>query len=1179
MSHEYLPKLITGVSGAGNLSSGQSGIWHSPLPGPKALKSIQAGIEITAATVSKRGISSVPSVWARPIIFQTLLSDKEHPLHDQTMDEWRGLMSLLALRNVYTECRVEFQYLDMPSLQTKSSVLYHALDKLAPDALRFGPTQTYRFTDVLLIKLEGVCVGAFSPYTLVYTGANYAEKLKGKDSVKYCKFVDENGRLREPRDETINGEVKEWLTRHVREFLRQLGRSADDTSKACLANWIKWINEWVGGDDFENVDVDTVDPSDRMDLAGAEVPFLREGTDEYTIYQNLLTPLKKAAGGGDRLNKCECLLEFPQLELASQRKVLVINEEILRGDCRLRDDLKPSKLPEGKDAKEWLSIYFGGTRGKVLAKTPLPEGAEWIRPDLLFFTEELFRSDTADKLLGETLHGLPGNGHYLLPFTPALLEFFDLSDAQEWSKLNPALTVDGDSVSVSISLRIRHRAEPLVIRKTYGSTQVRTLESSLVSLFPEYPHPAWKAYYLFQYLPDGIEVEPAYCRTPASVLGTMPLNAECKALQLKYTPQIKTIFGEGAYPNALVFKNTLTSPATVVGLLPVFKLSHHAGDVESGRSEEISFGVDFGTSNTNIWRKTTEVKATKWNIELDKSNRLFVSNLQEKQRDRLLKHLFVPSSRTTLPTPTALRKGLTATDKRSLVVDYFPYFANNDIVLPGNVKANLKWDTSDTAKEDMKGFFEGILFLILLDCVYNGSTKLRILFTYPKNYNQNQLVQLRDSWQRAGKLIFGGAFVGLSSSDGATNAYALRVNDEKQGVPPSFQAVRDFVTEGQSAGIYFEKAGDSKAVSRRQGFVGIDIGGGTTDVSIWGSSKGSERIIYDTSIALAGREVTALFQKNPKLREAMFRDKDVVAILERFQDRETVFPQLLNILLSRLEQDKKIAGMLQYSANDPQMHWLRRMLCLEFGAVAYYCGTAVAAFKDDVGLVNVQKGYVALILGGNGSKFLSWIDLGGAWHTGRAGDILKVFYQNALSVSSIKLQTAGIYATLEPKSEASGGLVLMNPDVDEKLFHPPKKSDPTDLILGVDDDNDSTLSDPDYGNVTAGDEITLNNGSLLGAEQILTDKLLYQDGQCLIQDLSCKRLIHFVKILNLAGVKMGIFRPETQLDFTADLKSQVERRVLAHYAHQGRLPPNARSLEPVFLVQIRELMEIVGING
>ena len=43
-------------------------------------------------------IDSIPSMWARPLLFEMALYNDRHPVHTRILGEWRGLLAMLALK-------------------------------------------------------------------------------------------------------------------------------------------------------------------------------------------------------------------------------------------------------------------------------------------------------------------------------------------------------------------------------------------------------------------------------------------------------------------------------------------------------------------------------------------------------------------------------------------------------------------------------------------------------------------------------------------------------------------------------------------------------------------------------------------------------------------------------------------------------------------------------------------------------------------------------------------------------------------------------------------------------------------------------------------------------------------------------------------------------------------------
>ena len=94
VKHLHLPQLKDGH----NVSSPKEpGLWENK--DRVLLQSVAKGIEVDEAAV-KRGVSSIPDMYARPMVFLSAFLKENHPLHKSVIKEWRGLLSLLALHQV-----------------------------------------------------------------------------------------------------------------------------------------------------------------------------------------------------------------------------------------------------------------------------------------------------------------------------------------------------------------------------------------------------------------------------------------------------------------------------------------------------------------------------------------------------------------------------------------------------------------------------------------------------------------------------------------------------------------------------------------------------------------------------------------------------------------------------------------------------------------------------------------------------------------------------------------------------------------------------------------------------------------------------------------------------------------------------------------------------------------------
>jgi hypothetical protein len=133
----------------------------------ESLKVEKVGIEV----------NSIPDMWARPLLFEMALYDKDHLLNKRALAEWRGLMAMIALKEV--------AHID--KLTTVSIGISTDEDALreAPDFLRavanLMPTKSLcsntSWHNLHILLYNDKPIGMTSPTTLVATATNCFNRI------------------------------------------------------------------------------------------------------------------------------------------------------------------------------------------------------------------------------------------------------------------------------------------------------------------------------------------------------------------------------------------------------------------------------------------------------------------------------------------------------------------------------------------------------------------------------------------------------------------------------------------------------------------------------------------------------------------------------------------------------------------------------------------------------------------------------------------------------------------------------------------------------------------------------------------------------------------------------------------------------------------------------------------
>ncbi len=334
--------------------------------------------------------------------------------------------------------------------------------------------------------------------------------------------------------------------------------------------------------------------------------------------------------------------------------------------------------------------------------------------------------------------------------------------------------------------------------------------------------------------------------------------------------------------------------------------------------------------------------------------------------------------------------------------------------------------------------------MLIVDLVQERVEKISFRCSYPKSFTNDRVAAYKRYWTEIlEKFIHiqqGNEKTGINANqfiftpdnrfehDG--DEYIISTNNNGKF---SINIVPEFATEGIAAGEYFSseyiiKDGISYA-NKEDGSVCIDVGGGTSDYSIWFNSH----IRIDASVLLAGKQISRLIKNNSRVRDILLSE-DSSASLNEVKNDDVLFTSRLNYVLRK--EEKTIASKLSNNANNKDIAWLRRILAIEFGALSFYAAHLCLALDDFVNgelADRIRVNGIKLHWGGNAAKFINWIDYGRYEKDGIAAKLLNGMFINTIfdkSLAGKAFKPAMLAQVQSPghKDEASGGIVVMNID-------------------------------------------------------------------------------------------------------------------------------------------------------
>jgi hypothetical protein len=1133
--HHYLPALNKRT----NLTQPPvAGSWFSVTR--REIGALSQGLEVGEGA-RVRQATSLPDVWARPLLFHSAIRpNAEHPLNEELTEEWRGLLSLIALSDYYG---LQLK-LEPVTIDDRGGKLARALLELAPQPVQLEQGKAYEWLDVLLLRVEDTTVGALSPLTLAYTGV--------RELPSSLRLV-EGGKLRPPTDPTDLRYVAQWVEKLRQRLGSMLWAGDQNPDRQVVDDIHKLLESWLASL-RRSLGLSATEPLDQpgLEFAVAEPPTNTTWPKlyGYGIYRELLRPALIDHGS---TGVSDLLLRRGR----AGDQVVVITSQLLARGVKIWGTLKSKDLGALADPDAAIGRYFPDASGDKIDRHNLGAAhALWIRPEKYFLTDTLLASGgDAPLLAASEVVARQGDRRFILPFRREILEMFSPQEIAE--RLAPRFQeFDGGfrfSFTLPLDSSVVDRVE---VHKDYrhkepqaGQGSIRRLEPPPVYVFPRYRTPHWRRYFVFA--GGGQSAVEPLVEPGAKVATVVRRRDQASVYQLS---------GDAAFPEAL----TVAAPdGKHAGLVLLAKGPEPLGLAGGG---EMTIGIDYGTSNTNVFIRLPDAhQPYAWKIDL-------LRNLQPvfegPQAARLLGDNLLPLSPVQMPIATNLRIFDPATADHMLL-DYFVFFSD-DYRLPENVYSDIKWQ--DVVKTQQ--FIKSLLMLLLLEVVEVGARRFKIIYSYPKAFSVNQRQRLEQTWEGAIKELTAERDRLLNVAEGI---------DEDLLKPRLVGLERE--VEAVAAGEYFasrNEHGKPEWITIQNPYdrakvastaVCIDVGGGTTDICVW---HRDERVL-DASVLLAGRQIASWMRANSTIRELLF-SRDAALALKEVEGKPVMFGARLNQVLRR--EELEITKNLITHGTHAEVDRLRRMLALEFGAIVFYTATLLVGANriDRVGGGigrDIASDGLNIHWGGNAAKMLRWIDYGKFAEDGIAARILRAVLRNALADGEMGSAQGTVTSKQSPghKSEVAGGLIVWTNVKDLHASSHGRSSVDEDLVA----ETDEAAALLHHGElIYLGENVEIDGGVLKHDEPVAVSRLFPAPGQTIVRGVTLDRLARFLRIINQVGVKSGLLDEGKQIQLDDKLRIHVASQVRGEFVSMAKLDPGKRVLEPVFISEVNSLLEVLS---
>lgn len=789
--------------------------WANHDGGLGVLSKYSGSLAVAPMAVRPERLKSVPSPWARLLLFEQALMNKRHPAHQRVQSEWRGMMGVIGLAH-HLKLPVTTKAIDLSMAQG----VLKPLRQMAPSG--DAPELWDRSA---LIYVAGQLVGGTSPRTLVYTGVRPIT-TGAIPFQEDGRLVDPLGHYRARNDTFSLTLLLEWLERLIDGFETEghealtafLGRlptggasdavsvNARGTASraaivlAALQSWRDEVKASVGTESSRDV-VESVIASP----IGASFP---EGHPAKATYGHLIQiiPSPEAVGRND-------------LQVAGSDQVVDLGKSgiLVREGHPFSGNVL---LPSGMSRK--------ASNGRFELATGARETGATL-PDLAtYFQRQLIPIRGLNEARGSAM--LVDGVHYLYPLHPDILAHLPASALAEWVSVS-GNRASGVRVSINVPLQsglVASFSQQYASGDAFDAEEVVT---PAVAAWPDFESHAWEHYF---YVERRAGKTNSLELTPWSAAGSAPaIQFDQPDAGLRWTKLKRPAAAwRGAYKGVtgiLLAKGLRKAPA---GAAP--------WDV----------AVDFGSTHTRVFRSSTGVggAAVTSEVEFKPRAQAILGD------DRSLPYMFFvgpsdvagsisePPSLVWLPLDQVVTPDATGAWLPPDGVIFWG--ALEEAPSTVGLRGNLKWHRDDPHERAAFHAYVSQLYLsVAAEAASQGATIRSLVTAYPSVLPSQLRTRHRFEWREL------------------ESRFGVRV------LPPR--------SEAEAVAAYFVDGGAAVTAN----LLAVDVGGSTSDIAVWAGDRysygDSIRLAGDILSRLVSRDAGAREAISAALQRAPFNRRPI----------------------------------------------------------------------------------------------------------------------------------------------------------------------------------------------------------------------------------------------------------------------------------------------------------------
>ncbi|MCL2930928.1 MAG: hypothetical protein MGG11_01100 [Trichodesmium sp. MAG_R03] len=668
----------------------------------KAFQDVASSLDYKAPGAVK-SVSSVPTMWARPLSMEMALHNPYYPIRTEMVQQWQGMLAALALAEV-RRFPITAQFLDL-GVERDKNPFARSLYELLPDPVNalYALDAKNPWQDVYIFLWNEKPVGLSTPSTIV------APSEEGKwDGLPWWNKL--TGQLESPQPH-LNVSEKALLWRWLENLQGILGNYRGEAEAIdSISGLLEEFRNSLGSR-----------PDQRLNLSNNPQFFgvaINRG-----VLEGINLPVKSES-------QSSWVRVVPSKGKGQAKPLLIIDQEISPAWGKPPQDIWIH------EEQTLASLQIQDLRNGRITW----QDVEWKESKELFLEEFQFidqdyalpgaflPSGTKLTFQGQTITPL-------IPLNPILLDYFTPEDLIAKVELAQINSNDGPQVRVSLDLPLSgmkddpRQPKNYRVSKDYPIKEENALpEVPVLEVWPNFQAEGWRSYYAFYYDAEHGE-------------GTFQV----------YLPEAKEhhpfVDGRGAYQITHLeefpsFIECQDSSRNSIGLI----LLKSPEKIRLGDRWKV--GVDFGTSFTNIYVNSNDL-SEQLNLE---NLHLKVTEVLTETRRPVLFEYFVPESFIPADKPLPLSSVLTTRGKpdktQSLdfpIIDGRIYVPDRNRFEPlrGWIETDLKW----------KNYLPNKLFLkhlalhISAIAAKEGVQQIQWCISYPTAFSRRDKNRYAKTWQ------------------------------------------------------------------------------------------------------------------------------------------------------------------------------------------------------------------------------------------------------------------------------------------------------------------------------------------------------------------------------------------------------------------------------------------------